>query len=36
MHLTIEHIFTGLLVAVFILIGWFAVYVVYKLYHGQR
>jgi cell division protein FtsL len=36
MELTIEHIFTALLVAVFILIGWFAVYVVYKLYHGQR
>lgn len=32
----IELVFTGLLIAVFILIGWFAVYVVYKLYHGQR
>ena len=34
--MTLEHFFTGLLIAVFILIGWFAVYVVYKLYHGQR
>jgi hypothetical protein len=32
----IEVFFTGLLIAVFMLIGWFAVYVVYKLYHGQR
>jgi len=32
----IEVYFTGLLIAVFMLIGWFAVYVVYKLYHGQR
>jgi cell division protein FtsL len=32
----IEVIYTALLVAVFILIGWFAVYVVYKLYQGQR
>ena len=32
----IELAFTLLLVAVFLLIGWFAVYVVYKLYHGQR
>ena len=32
----IEVFFTGLLIAVFILIGWFAVYVVYKLYQGQR
>lgn len=36
MHFDIEFVFTALLVAVFILIGWFAVYVVYKLYHGQR
>jgi hypothetical protein len=28
--------FTVLLVAVFLVIGWFASYVVYKLYHGQR
>ena len=34
--MTLEHFFTALLVGVFILIGWFAVYVVYKLYHGQR
>jgi hypothetical protein len=32
----IEVFFTALLVAVFMLIGWFAVYVVYKLFHGQR
>jgi len=34
--MTIEHAFTGLLIAVFLLIGWFSVYVVYKLYQGQR
>jgi cell division protein FtsL len=34
--MTIEHAFTALLVAVFLLIGWFSVYVVYKLYQGQR
>jgi hypothetical protein len=34
--MSLEHFFTGLLAAVFVLIGWFAVYVVYKLYHGQR
>lgn len=33
---TLELAFTILLVAVFLLIGWFAVYVVYKLYEGQR
>ena len=32
----IETVFTAILVAVFVLIGWFAVYVVYKLYQGQR
>ena len=32
----IHTFFTVLLVAVFIVIGWFAAYVVYKLYHGQR
>jgi cell division protein FtsL len=34
--MSIEHVFTALLVAVFLLIGWFSVYVVYKLYQGQR
>ena len=32
----IETIYTGLLIAVFLAITWFACYVVYKLYHGQR
>lgn len=32
----IHTFFTVLLVAVFLVIGWFAAYVVYKLYHGQR
>jgi hypothetical protein len=32
----IEFAYTALLVAVFAVIGWFAVYVVYKLYQGQR
>lgn len=36
MEFNIETVFTLMLVAVFLLIGWFAVYVVYKLYHGQR
>lgn len=34
--MNIETVFTLLLAAVFVLIGWFAVYVVYKLYQGQR
>ena len=34
--MNIEVAFTSLLVAVFLLIGWFAGYVVYKLYQGQR
>jgi len=34
--MSIEAIYTALLAAVFVLIGWFAVYVVYKLYQGQR
>lgn len=33
---TIELVYIILLVGVFLLIGWFAVYVVYKLYQGQR
>lgn len=32
----LETIYTGLLIAVFLVISWFACYVVYKLYHGQR
>jgi hypothetical protein len=30
-----EAFFTGLLVAVSVLIAWFSIYVVYKLYQGQ-
>ncbi len=32
----LEIAYTALLVAVFGLVAWFAVYVVYKLYQGQR
>jgi hypothetical protein len=32
----IEVVYTAILVTVFAVIGWFAVYVVYKLYQGQR
>ena len=32
----LEIFYTGLLVVVFLFIGWFSVYVVYKLYEGQR
>ena len=32
----IELAYTILLVAVFLLISWFSIYVVYKLYQGQR
>lgn len=32
----LEVVYTGLLVAVSILIAWFSFYVVYKLYKGQR
>jgi len=34
--LALEGIFIGLLVAATLTIGWFAGYVVYKLYKGQR
>jgi hypothetical protein len=34
--LVLEVFFTGLLVAVSILIAWFSFYVVYKLYKGQE
>ncbi len=32
----LELFYTGLLVLVFLLVAWFSVYVVYKLYQGQR
>ena len=32
----LEFFYTGLLVVVFAIIGWFSIYVVYKLYQGQR
>jgi hypothetical protein len=32
----LEVVYTGLLVAVFLFITWFSVYVVYKLYQGQK
>jgi hypothetical protein len=32
----LEYFFTGLLIAIAILIAWFSGYVVYKLYEGQR
>jgi hypothetical protein len=36
MHIDLEWAYTALLVTVFAVIGWFAMYVVYKLYQGQR
>ena len=33
---TLELVYTGLLVVVFLFIAWFAAYVIYKLYEGQR
>ena len=32
----LEIVYSGILVVVFLFIGWFACYVVYKLYEGQR
>ncbi len=32
----LEFVYSGMLVLVFAFIAWFAVYVVYKLYQGQR
>lgn len=32
----LEVVYTGILVAVFLFITWFSVYVVYKLYEGQK
>lgn len=32
----LEFVYSGILVLAFAFIGWFSVYVVYKLYQGQR
>jgi hypothetical protein len=32
----LEYFYTGLLIGVFAFVTWFSVYVVYKLYQGQR
>ncbi|MCU1600589.1 MAG: hypothetical protein JWO22_1298 [Frankiales bacterium] len=32
----IEYFYTGLLAASFLLITWFSVYVVYRLFQGQK
>ena len=32
----LELVYTGILVLAFLFIGWFAFYVVYKLYEGQK
>ncbi len=32
----LELVYSGILVLAFLFIGWFSVYVVYKLYQGQR
>lgn len=32
----LEIVYTGILVAAFLFIGWFGFYVVYKLYEGQK
>jgi hypothetical protein len=32
----LEVVYTGILVAAFLFITWFSIYVVYKLYQGQR
>lgn len=32
----LEFFYTGILVVAFLFIAWFSVYVVYKLYEGQR
>ena len=34
--MTLEYFYTGLLIAAFVLITWFSVYVVYRLYQGQQ
>lgn len=32
----LEVVYTGVLIAAFLFITWFSVYVVYKLYQGQK
>jgi hypothetical protein len=32
----LEAVYTGVLVLVFLFVAWFSVYVVYKLYEGQK
>ena len=32
----LEYFYTGLLASSFVLVTWFAVYVVYRLFQGQR
>ncbi len=32
----LEYVYTGLLIAAFLLITWFSIYVVYRLYQGQQ
>ena len=32
----LEVVYTGVLVVVFLFVAWFSVYVVYKLYEGQK
>ncbi|MCW2714904.1 MAG: hypothetical protein JWN88_1951 [Frankiales bacterium] len=32
----LEIVYTGILLLAFLFIGWFSVYVVYRLYQGQR
>lgn len=32
----LEWVYTGILVGVGLFVGWFAIYVIYKLYQGQR
>lgn len=34
--MTLEYLYTALLIAVFVLITWFACYVVYRLFQGQK
>lgn len=32
----LEIVYSGILVLAFLFIGWFSIYVVYRLYQGQR
>lgn len=32
----LENVYTGVLVLIFLVVAWFAGYVVYKLYEGQK